>query len=144
MIASVKKRKMNKLNTLKRENLEKIAKIEGVPTEGSKDELVGRLATKLNLAKTRDYATKLSVSEAFDIFKHKLVPKHRIISEKEKKELFEKYHVTERHLPRISVTDPAILVIGAKVRDVVEIIRKSPVAGETKYYRVVVKSKKKR
>lgn len=144
MIASVKKRKMNKLNTLKKENLEKIAKIEGVPIEGSKDELVARLATKLNLAKTRDYVKKLSVSEAFDIFKHKLVPKHRVISEEEKKDLFEKYHITERHLPRISVTDPAILVIGAKVRDVVEITRKSPVAGETKYYRVVVKPKKKR
>jgi len=37
------------------------------------------------------------------------------------------------------VNDPVIQNLGGNVGDVVEIIRKSPVAGESVYYRVVVK-----
>lgn len=144
MAVSVKTRKVNMLDSLQKENLEKIAEIEGIPTKGSKEELVNRLASKLRLGQTREYVKKLSVSEVFDIFKHELVPEHRVISDEEKKVLFEKYRITERQLPRISVTDPAVLIIGGRVRDVVEITRKAPVAGETKYYRVVVGAKKKR
>ena len=143
MIVSVKKRKMKMLDTLLKENLDKIAKIEDIPVEESKEGLIDKLATKLNLKKVRNYVKKLSVSEAFDIFEHDLVPRHRIVSQEEKEALLKKYYVSEKQLPRISITDPAVLTIGGKLRDVVEITRKSPTSGEAKYYRIVVKSREK-
>ncbi|MBU5537023.1 MAG: DNA-directed RNA polymerase subunit H [Candidatus Aenigmarchaeota archaeon] len=74
-----------------------------------------------------------------DLTKNELVPKHILLTDEEKQELLNKYKITLRQLPRIFVNDPVIRQIGGKVGDVVKIIRKSPVAGETLYYRVVVK-----
>jgi DNA-directed RNA polymerase subunit H len=74
-----------------------------------------------------------------DILKHELVPKHKILNEKEREELFKKYGINIRQLPRISGSDPVIKLINGQLGDVVEIIRKSLTAGETVYYRVVVK-----
>ena len=74
-----------------------------------------------------------------NILEHRLVPKHEILSEKEKEELLKKYRIELKHLPRILSTDPVVKAIGAKPGDVLRIIRKSPTAGKTVYYRVVVK-----
>lgn len=69
---------------------------------------------------------------------HFLVPKHTKISEKEKKELLEQYHVTFAQLPKIFTDDPAIQDLDVKAGDVVKIIRTSPTAGESIFYRAVV------
>jgi DNA-directed RNA polymerase subunit H len=61
------------------------------------------------------------------------------LSEEEKSEVLKRYKVSLRQLPRILITDPAIVDKNPKVGDVVKIIRKSPTAGETIYYRVVVR-----
>lgn len=74
-----------------------------------------------------------------EIEKHQLVPKHIILSEEEKTELLKKLKINLRQLPRILITDPAIADKNPKVGDVVKIIRKSMTAGETVYYRVVVR-----
>ena len=74
-----------------------------------------------------------------EIDKHELVPKHILLTEKEKEELLQKFGIGLRQLPRISIEDPAIKDSNAKIGDVVKIIRKSPTAGETLYYRVIVK-----
>jgi DNA-directed RNA polymerase subunit H len=74
-----------------------------------------------------------------EIDKHELVPKHILITEKEKEELLQKYGISLRQLPRISVEDPAVKDLSGKIGDVVKIIRKSPTAGESLYYRVIVK-----
>ena len=79
------------------------------------------------------------MEKKIDILKHRLVPKHRIMSEKEVEELLKKYGITKDKLPKILASDPVIKAIGAKVGDVIEITRKSPIAGQTKYYRVVVR-----
>jgi DNA-directed RNA polymerase subunit H len=79
--------------------------------------------------------------KSFDIFKHELVPPHRILTAEEKKALFARYGITARHLPRIRESDPAVKALGAKPGDVLEILRKSPTAGVAKYYRVVIKKK---
>jgi len=76
-----------------------------------------------------------------DILQHELVPKHRILSDEEKKGLYQKYGIKGKDLPRISSKDPVIKAIDAKVHDVLEITRKSSTAGETKYYRIVVSDK---
>ncbi len=72
------------------------------------------------------------------IKKHVLIPKHIKLSEKEKKELFEKYGISLKELPRIRLDDAAIAKLKVKVGDVIKIMRQSPTAGETVYYRGVV------
>lgn len=74
----------------------------------------------------------------FDVTKHELVPKHAKLSEKEMKELFEKYSIDLMNLPRIFKTDPSLQNLDLKDGDVVKITRKSPTAGETHFYRRVV------
>jgi DNA-directed RNA polymerase subunit H (RpoH/RPB5) len=73
-----------------------------------------------------------------DISKHVLVPKHLKLSEKEKKELLEKYVADFRDLPRIYKEDPAIQPLDVKEGDVIKIIRKSQTAGEAVFFRRVV------
>ncbi|MEM2272751.1 MAG: DNA-directed RNA polymerase subunit H [Candidatus Bathyarchaeia archaeon] len=75
---------------------------------------------------------------SFNIFKHYLVPRHEILSPEERQALLEKYRVEPYKLPRIKASDPAIRLIGAKPGDIVKIIRRSPTAGESVYYRYVV------
>ncbi len=68
-----------------------------------------------------------------------MVPKHILLNEEEKQQLMNQYKITLRQLPRILSNDPVIMNLGGKIGDVVKISRKSPVAGESVYYRVVVK-----
>lgn len=72
------------------------------------------------------------------IGKHELIPKHSKISEKEKKQLMEKYHITSlKEFPKIFKNDSGLQGVNVKVGDLVKIIRQSP-TGEAIYYRVVV------
>ena len=75
---------------------------------------------------------------AFDLFEHKLVPKHEILTDDEKDELLAQYKVHPYQLPQISSLDPAVKAIGANPGDILRIIRKSPTAGEHIAYRYVV------
>ncbi len=75
----------------------------------------------------------------FSVLDHVLVPKHRILSEEEKRSLLEKFNISEVQLPKILSTDPAVKALGAKPGDVIEIERPSPTAGKTLYYRLVVR-----
>ena len=75
----------------------------------------------------------------YNILKHRLVPKHTIISEDEKKALLEKHNINEVQLPKILHNDAAVKAIDAKIGDIVKIERNSPTAGKTVYYRIVVK-----
>lgn len=74
-----------------------------------------------------------------DITKHNLVPKHELLNDTEKEEILKKYGINIKQLPRILITDSAIKLLNTKVGDVIKITRKSETAGETVYYRVVVK-----
>ena len=74
----------------------------------------------------------------FDLFEHDLVPKHEILKTDERAELLSKYRVEPYQLPRIKISDPAITAIGAKVGDIVKILRDSPTAGQYVAYRYVV------
>jgi len=73
------------------------------------------------------------------VFSHVLVPKHEVTPESELQELFQKFKITKQNLPWLKSTDPAVIALGAKVGDVVKVLRTSPVTGkETAYYRLVV------
>jgi DNA-directed RNA polymerase subunit H len=74
----------------------------------------------------------------FDATTHSLVPEHVLLTDKEKKELFEKYSITVAELPKIFETDAAIVHLKVKPGDVVKIIKKSPTAGSALYYRGVI------
>jgi DNA-directed RNA polymerase subunit H len=78
------------------------------------------------------------VVKQIDILSHGMVPKHELMSKKEKEVLLKKLGVSERELPRILSDDPAIRNLDAKPGDVIRITRASPTAGQTFYYRVVV------
>ena len=84
--------------------------------------------------------TKEVEKQQFDIMNHDLVPLHIIISDNEKKELFNKYNITPDQLPKILDTDPVSISIGAKPGQIVKIIRKSHTAKEAVAYRFVIES----
>ena len=74
----------------------------------------------------------------FEIFDHKLVPKHEILGEKEKSQILAEIKIQPYQMPQIKATDPAVKAIGAKPGDMLKIIRKSATAGEHIAYRYVV------
>lgn len=75
-----------------------------------------------------------------EVGKHEFAPKHVLLKEEEKEEVLRHYGITLRQLPRILETDPAIKEMSPKPGDVVKIVRKSETAGESIYYRVVIKA----
>ncbi|MEE8358182.1 MAG: DNA-directed RNA polymerase subunit H [Candidatus Hydrothermarchaeales archaeon] len=70
---------------------------------------------------------------------HILVPKHKILTDKESDKLLEKYNISKGQLPKILSNDPAIKKINAKPGDVIKITRKSPTAGKAVVHKVVIK-----
>ncbi len=74
----------------------------------------------------------------FTVKSHILIPKHSKLSQKEKNELFDRFNVTQKELPKISMDDPAILGMNLKPGDVIKIERQSATAGSAVYYRGVV------
>ncbi|MBT3297589.1 DNA-directed RNA polymerase subunit H [archaeon] len=70
--------------------------------------------------------------------KHKLVPKHKILSDKEKEKVLNKYNLTAMELPKILKSDPALEELSPQVGDLVEITRDSSSAGTSIYYRVII------
>jgi DNA-directed RNA polymerase subunit H len=78
------------------------------------------------------------VFPAFNLFEHAMVPKHEILTDKEKEELLRKFKVHTHQLPYIRVSDPAVKAIGARPGDIVKITRNSPTAGKYSAYRFVV------
>ena len=73
-----------------------------------------------------------------DISKHVLVPEHEVLTDEEAEEVLNKYNITKSQLPKILITDPMVKKIEAKVGDIIKITRKSPTAGESIFYRIVV------
>jgi len=75
---------------------------------------------------------------SMDLLQHELVPKHEILSDEEKNELFTKLHITKNDLPKILDSDSVVKKIGAKKDDVLRITRTSSTAGTAIYFRLVI------
>ena len=69
---------------------------------------------------------------------HTLVPKHERLDKSEAKTLLSQFGLDIDKLPQISQEDVMCAEVKAQIGDVIRITRKSPVAGETIYYRRVV------
>ncbi|MEM2929459.1 MAG: DNA-directed RNA polymerase subunit H [Thermoproteota archaeon] len=81
--------------------------------------------------------SKKNISKV-NILEHVLVPSHRVLSSEERETLLRKYNITPSQLPKILASDPVTVAIGAKPGDILEITRRSTVAGVTLAYRIVV------
>ncbi len=73
------------------------------------------------------------------ILDHEMVPEHIIISEEEAELILKQYGITKGQLPKLKSSDPVAKQIGAKVDDVVKVIRNSPTAGRAVVYRMTIK-----
>lgn len=74
-----------------------------------------------------------------DLFSHELVPKHIILTDKEKKNVIKKYGIKKlNQFPKMLKSDSIAKMIGAKTGDLIKIIRKNDTGKESIYYRVVI------
>lgn len=76
--------------------------------------------------------------EKFDVRNHVFVPEHIKLNQEEKNQVLEKFGVSVKHLPKILSSDPGLAHLNVKQGDVIKIVRKSPTAGQTEFYRGVV------
>ena len=74
----------------------------------------------------------------FKIGDHFLVPKHIIMPPQKADELLEKLGITKKMMPKLPKNDAALKDLKPAKGDIIKIIRESPTAGKTVYYRVVI------
>lgn len=74
----------------------------------------------------------------FAVQDHDLVPPHFILSAEEANQVLMEYGIEARQLPKIHVSDPVIKEIGANVGDIIKILRISPTAKQSVFYRLVI------
>ena len=75
---------------------------------------------------------------SFKIFDHDFVSKHELLTSEERENILETYKMKPYQLPRIRVSDPAVIAVGGNPGDIVKVIRNSPTAGKFVAYRYVV------
>lgn len=79
----------------------------------------------------------------FNVMEHGLVPEHYLLSEKEAKKVLDKLGITREQLPKIRKSDPCIKFLEQmeEIREgrIIKIVRKSPTAGVSEAYRVVIR-----
>jgi DNA-directed RNA polymerases I, II, and III subunit RPABC1 len=73
----------------------------------------------------------------FNRTKHRLVPKHVLLNETEKKEVLTTYDCRDTQIPRMVTTDFLARYYGAKAGDMFKIYRPSPSSGVYITYRVI-------
>ena len=72
----------------------------------------------------------------FNILEHQYVPKHDILTEDERKEMFKRYNILDvKNLPDISRFDPVAQAIGMRPGEICRIERPSKTSVISKYYR---------
>ena len=73
----------------------------------------------------------------FNMLKHTMVPKHRILNDDEKSEIYKKYNIiNDSEMPEISRFDPVAKIIGLRPGQLCEITRSSKTSITSYYYRL--------
>jgi len=78
------------------------------------------------------------MSLTFEVDEHFLVPKHILIPDQQVEEILKDLGISLEQIPQILKNDPSIKPMKTKKNDIIKIIRDSPTAGKTVYYRRVV------
>lgn len=109
-----------------------------VAKDGANDTLTNLLVQLY--ASENIFVNIVSLSELqFSIMDHILVPKHTKLSDEEVNEMKKKYNVEKNNdLPKISRFDPVARIIGLKPNSVCRIVRPSPTAIQSEFYRLCV------
>jgi DNA-directed RNA polymerase subunit H len=74
----------------------------------------------------------------FTVKDHDMVPEHVLLTPEESAAVLAEFGIEAPQLPKIHVTDPAAKEIEAKVGDIIKIMRKSPTAKQSIFYRLVI------
>jgi len=74
----------------------------------------------------------------FAVKDHEMVPEHVLLTPEEGVQVLKSFGIEAPQLPKIHVSDPAAKEIGAKVGDIIKIIRKSTTAKQSIFYRLVI------
>jgi DNA-directed RNA polymerase subunit H len=69
---------------------------------------------------------------------HELVPEHVLLSPEEGEAVLRTYGIGAPQLPKIHVNDPVAKEIGAKVGEIIRVVRRSPTAKQSIFYRLVI------
>lgn len=95
--------------------------------------------TLKNLSKNGKKIEIFTLAEtSFNLSKNSLVPKHEIVSKREKEELLNAYNISPKNLPLIKKTDPMVRYLGANPGQLLRITSESLVNGlPTISYRIV-------
>ena len=74
----------------------------------------------------------------FAIRDHEMVPEHILLTPEEGAGVLKYFGITAPQLPKIHISDPAAKEIGAKVGDIIKVVRKSTTARQSVFYRLVI------
>ena len=74
----------------------------------------------------------------FAVMDHDSVPEHILLSTEECEVVLRTYGIESPQLPKIHINDPVAKEIGAKVGDIIKIVRRSPTAKQSVFYRLVI------
>jgi DNA-directed RNA polymerase subunit H (RpoH/RPB5) len=77
---------------------------------------------------------------SFNITKHELVPKMRIMTPEESNEILERFSIIPSQMPQILKSDPQAKFLGVRKGDMCEIIRPSETAGYSYTYRMCLQT----
>ncbi len=80
----------------------------------------------------------------FNVLEHELVPEHYLVPAEEEEEILRELNVKKENLPKIKKSDPVLRILERNyghipVGSLIKIVRKSPTAGKTVVYRVVIR-----
>lgn len=79
------------------------------------------------------------MAKKYKVTEHEMVPKHEVLSSEEKEELLDEMEIKAEQLPKIKKNDAVVKELDTSVGDVLRIVRNSPTAGKSTYYRLVIK-----
>ncbi len=79
----------------------------------------------------------------FNVLHHDLVPEHHLVEQSKEINILKSLGITKELLPKIGRNDPSVRALEeihgpVESGRIIEIVRRSPTAGMSKYYRVVV------
>ena len=74
----------------------------------------------------------------FAVRDHEMVPENVLLTPEEGMQVLSDFGISAPQLPKIHISDPAAKEIGAKVGDIIKIVRKSTTAKQSIFYRLVI------